>query len=172
MKRGPIILVSGGVLLIVALMLMPHSPELESSTTMTESHKHENEEASAGSLSIADSLVDDALGKLESGELPPMQAVLTIRDVSERFPENVKANFTLGVMSMQTGQYSKAIERFDKVLAVDNQNPDAHLLLARSRVFIGDTAAATAGLNEALEVLSDEEIKNAIREELASINPN
>lgn len=171
MKRGPIILSIGGVLLIAAIMLMPNSPQVET-VAVDDGHNHERTEASTSGQSVADSLVDEALRKLESGELPPMQAVLSIRDVSERFPENVKANFTLGVMSMQTGQYSKAIERFEKVLAVDAQNPDAHLLMARSRVFIGDTAAAKAGLNEALEVLSDEEIKNAIREELASINPN
>jgi len=151
---------------------MPRSPQAENALSMAEDHNHETSEVSASGQSLADSLVDEALRQLESGELPPMQAVLSIRDVSEKFPENVKANFTLGVMSMQTGQYSKAIERFNKVLAVDSQNPDAHLLVARSRVFIGDTAAAINGLNEALEVLSDEEIKNAIREELASINPN
>lgn len=124
------------------------------------------------SYSIADSLVDVALKKLESGELPPMQAVLSIRDVAERFPENIKANFTLGVMSMQTGQYSKAEERFLKVLAQDDQNLDAHLLFARSKLFGGDSSGAVNSLESALETLSDEETRKAIREELASINPN
>lgn len=134
-------------------------------------HNHV-EEAGLPAASVADSLVDEALRKLESGELPPMQAVLSIRDISEQFPENVKANFTLGVMSMQTGQYSKALERFTKVLAVDQGNVDAMILKARSNVFLGDTAAAVAGLESALSQISDEEMKNAIREELASINPN
>lgn len=122
--------------------------------------------------SVADSLVDEALRQLESGELPPMQAVLSIRDISERFPENIKANFTLGVMSMQTGQYEKAMDRFSKVLDQDDQNLDAHLLLARSKLFGGDTNSAISSLESALEALSDEETRKAIREELASINPN
>ncbi len=172
MKLGPAILVLAGIIIIATLMLMPTSPALEGAANIGADHEHETGEATLSGASIADSLVDLALEKLESGELPPMQAVLSIRDVSERFPENIKANFTLGVMSMQTGQYSKATERFEKVLSQDDQNLDAHMLLARSRAFLGDTAAAVEGLNEALNLLSNEEMKNAIREELASINPN
>lgn len=172
MKLGPAILSLAGVIIIAVLMLMPTSPAADQDGNSVADHEHETGDAPRSGTSIADSLVDLALEKLESGELPPMQAVLSIRDVAERFPENIKANFTLGVMSMQTGQYSKALERFEKVLAADEQNLDAHLLLARSRAFMGDTIAAKEGLQEALNLLSDEETKNAIREELASINSN
>lgn len=170
MKKGPIILGIAGIIIIAALMLMPRSPEMES-TAVVEDHSH-TEEVSTSGVSAADSLVDEALGKMESGELPPMQAVLSIRDISEQYPQNVKANFTLGVMSMQTGQYSKALDRFTKVLSVDPGNIDAHILLARSNVFLGDTSAAVEGLESVLSQISDEEMKNAIQNELASINPN
>jgi uncharacterized protein HemY len=169
MKTGPAILVLIGIVLVAAFMLMPRTPDLAKEEKSATDHIHETVKST---LSTADSLVDEALRKLESGELPPMQAVLSIRDVAERFPENIKANFTLGVMSMQTGQYSKAMDRFKKVLSEDLQNVDAHLLLARAYVSVGDTIQAVSGLEEALNSLSDDQMKIAIRKELASINSN
>ena len=146
-------------------MFMPRTPEGEKVGDAVR-------ETLDKTYSMADSLVDEALRQLESGELPPMQAVLSIRDISDRFPENIKANFTLGVMSMQTGQFEKAEDRFSKVLNQDDQNLDAHLLFARAKLFGGDTNSALNSLESALKVLNDEETRKAIREELASINPN
>ncbi len=175
MKTGPAILTLAGILIVAALMFMPRSPQTEE-VTSEHNHGEAEHETAASTLentySLADSLVDDALEKMQSGALPPMQAVLSIRDISERFPENVKANFTLGLMSMQTSQFEKALDRFNKVLAQDPNNGDAHLLLARAQLALGDSTAAIEGLNHALETLSNEETKNAIREELASINNN
>lgn len=165
MKTGPAILALLGIVLLGALMIMPRSPEGEEVAASVN-------ETLDKSYSIADSLVDVALQKLESGELPPMQAVMSIRDIAERFPNNIKANFTLGVMSMQTGQYEKAEDRFTKVLQEDSQNLDAHLLLSRAKLFSGDSLGAINSLESALETLSNEETRKAIREELASINPN
>ncbi len=162
MKTGPAILALIGILLLGGLLIMPRTPDNGSGKSETSDNLY----------SVADSLVDVALQKMESGELPPMQAVMSIRDVAERFPENIKANFTLGVMSMQTAQYEKAQERFLKVLEQDSQNLDAHLLLSRSKLAIGDSTGAVNSLESALNSLSDEETRKAIREELASINPN
>lgn len=165
MKKGPIILVLIGLAVLAGIMLMPRSPQAEGSN---EALEHEHTEQAP--ISLADSLVDDALRKLETGELPPMQAVLTIRDVAERFPENLKANFTLGVMSMQTGQYSKAVDRFLTVIALDNQNADAHILLARSRAFLGDTSAAVNGLDSALSIIEDTQMLQAIKAEMVTLS--
>lgn len=167
MKTGPAILVLIGILLLGALYFMPRTPE---SDIVAETGS--DNETLDNSYSLADSLVDVALHKLESGELPPMQAVLSIRDISEKFPENIKANFTLGVMSMQTNQYEKAEERFLKVLKEDVRNLDAHLLLSRAKLFAGDSSGALNSLESALENFSDEETRKAIKEEMASINPN
>lgn len=173
MKTGPAILVLAGILIVAAVMFMPRSPEVEGAHEHDHgTAEHETTSTQSSTYSLADSLVDDALEKMQSGTLPPMQAVLSIRDISERFPENVKANFTLGLMSMQTSQFEKAVDRFEKVLAQDASNSDAIFALASARKALGDTAAAIEGLNHALETLTNEETKNAIREELASINNN
>ena len=166
MKKGPAILVLLVILVTGAVFLLPKTPVMENENA---EHNHSGEK---GFVSVADSLVDDALSKLESGELPPMQAVMAIADVAEKFPDNVKANFTLGVMSMQTGQYSKALNRFKTVIDQDPLNGDAYLLYARSQMFLGDSTAAKSVLEDALAKLSDEKTLKAIRDEMASIINN
>lgn len=172
MKKGPAILILLAILISGALYLMPTSASQADNSELEAEQEEHDHSSDQGFVSQADSLVDDALRKLESGELPPMQAVMTIADVAKKFPENVKANFTLGVMSMQTGQYSKALDRFKTVIEQDPQNGDAYLLYARSQMFLGDSTAAKSVLEEALQKLSDEKTLEAIRSEMASIINN
>jgi predicted Zn-dependent protease len=171
MKKGPAILILLTILITGAVYLLPKTEESSEAIESEVSSEHNHSEAT-GFLSVADSLVDDALSKLETGELPPMQAVMAIADVAKKFPTNVKANFTLGVMSMQTGQYSKALNRFKTVLEEDPLNGDAYLLYARSQMFLGDSTAAKSVLEDALEKLSDEKALKVIQDELASIINN
>jgi predicted Zn-dependent protease len=171
MKKGPAILILLTILITGAVYLLPKTEESSEAIESEVSSEHNRSEAT-GFLSVADSLVDDALSKLETGELPPMQAVMAIADVAKKFPTNVKANFTLGVMSMQTGQYSKALNRFKTVLEEDPLNGDAYLLYARSQMFLGDSTAAKSVLEDALEKLSDEKALKVIQDELASIINN
>lgn len=172
MKKGPAILVLLAILLTVAVFLLPKTAQQEEGQSIETERVEHDHSGEKGFTSVADSLVEDALSKLESGELPPMQAVMAIADVAEKFPDNVKANFTLGVMSMQTGQYSKALSRFKTVIDQDPLNGDAYLLYARSQMFLGDSTAAKSVLEDALEKLSDEKTLKAIRDEMASIINN
>jgi len=172
MKKGPAILVLLAILITGAVFLLPKTAQEEESPLLNEESLEHDHSGEKSITSVADSLVDDALSKLESGALPPMQAVMAIADVAEKFPKNVKANFTLGVMSMQTGQYSKALNRFQTVIDQDPLNGDAYLLYARSQMFLGDSTAAKSVLEDALSKLSDEKTLQAIRDELASIINN
>ena len=112
MKKGPVILVITGLALTAALVFSPVTPEVENAVAnpneaKAEDHDHaDHDHTHEGNdhLSAVDQQVDSLLLKLQSGELPPMQAVMQIRDIAEEHPENLKAQFTLGLMSMQTGQ--------------------------------------------------------------------
>ncbi|MEM8566688.1 MAG: peptidase, partial [Bacteroidota bacterium] len=42
----------------------------------------------------------------------PMQGILMLREILQEDPDNEQATFNLGVLSMQSGQYEKAVERF------------------------------------------------------------
>lgn len=113
-----------------------------------------------------DAMVDEALRQLQSGEVPPMQGILKIREVAEKYPGNVKANFTLGMLSMQTGQYAKAVGRFETVIEQQPENADAWYMLTKSQLNIGDTINAKQSFKKTL-TLVDEETGNEYKKELS-----
>lgn len=115
-----------------------------------------------------DAMVDEALRQLQSGEVPPMQGILKIREVAEKYPGNVKANFTLGMLSMQTGQYAKAVGRFETVIEQQPENADAWYMLTKSQLGIGDTINAKESFNKTL-TLVDEETGNEYKKELPEL---
>jgi len=52
----------------------------------------------------------------------PMQAIATLREVLDKDPENEQALLNMGLLSIQSGQYGKAVERFTKLIGVNPQN--------------------------------------------------
>lgn len=116
-----------------------------------------------------DAEVEEALRAMQSGEMPPMQAVLRIREVAENHPGNVKANFTLGVLSIQSGQYDKAVGRFQTVLEQRPEDAQAWRMLAESQLYTGDTVTAKTSFDKALEY-ADEEMRATFENELPQLN--
>lgn len=52
----------------------------------------------------------------------PMQGIFMLRDIADKNPTHVLAQHNLGILSMQTGQFEKAVKRFEKVLALKPEN--------------------------------------------------
>ena len=48
----------------------------------------------------------------------------------------------MGLFSIQSGQYEKAVNRFEKVINIDAKRLDAYMQLATSYLAIQDTSAA------------------------------
>jgi len=67
----------------------------------------------------------DAKAKVALTFLPgqPMQAVILLREVVDGDPENELGLYNLGLLSIQSQQFDKAVERFEKLV----QNHPAHL---------------------------------------------
>ena len=65
-----------------------------------------------------------------AGNEPPMKGIGLIREVVEKNPDNTYAQYMLGVGSFVSGQWPKAIERFEKVLTLEPQNIEVILRLA------------------------------------------
>tara|TARA_B000000460_G_C21171443_1_gene245635 strand:- start:16 stop:465 length:450 start_codon:yes stop_codon:yes gene_type:complete len=134
MKKGPAILVLSGLAILIALSCALVTPKEDTGATDTDLTQDEAHDP--------DAEIDKALSQLQSGEVAPMQAVLTIRNIAEEHPENLKAQYTLGMLSIQSGQYDKAIGRFEKVLQIDSTQADAYSFLAQAYTQLGDTASA------------------------------
>ena len=154
MKKGLVILTIAGLALLAFLYFSPVTPQPEEPVAQTEEqHNHEHE---VSTDQTPDEEVDQLLQQMQTGEIPPMQAVLKIRDIAEAHPENVKANITLGQMSMQTAQFEKAIGRFKVVVEQQPDNPLGYRLLAEAYLRHGDTTSAKGSFAKALQLADDE----------------
>ena len=59
-----------------------------------------------------------------------MNGIMTLRKLLEINPDNIEGSYQMGLFSMQTGQFERAIARFEKVLSLDPNNYPAQLQLA------------------------------------------
>lgn len=96
----------------------------------------------------------------------PMQGIKMIREVLDKQPDNQLALFNLGLLSMQSGQYEKAVERFERILTLNPKDVNSCLLLAQSLVSLNKSKEAIEKLEKFKEKLSsspmDTEIKQRI----------
>jgi tetratricopeptide (TPR) repeat protein len=72
----------------------------------------------------------------------PMQGIMMIREVAEKNPENMYAQFMLGLGGMISGQFDKAIDRLLKVVQHQPENIEAILMLAEAYERQNDKAGA------------------------------
>ncbi len=147
-KTGPIILISVGVLLTVLLYLAPRTALKETTPEVTQT-------------SSVDELIDEAIEKVRGDA--PMEGIMSLRQIAEEHPNNPKAQFYLGLFSIQSGQYEKAVERFRKVVELDPNNVDAYRFLGDSHRSLGDTLETRAAYGAYLELSTDEEAKAEVQ---------
>jgi tetratricopeptide (TPR) repeat protein len=76
----------------------------------------------------------------------PMQGIMMLREVLASDPTNELALFNLGLLSMRSNQYNKAVERFGQIL---RNNPNNN----KVRFYMGVSLAQTGKKKEALEAL-------------------
>lgn len=72
-----------------------------------------------------------------SGTSDPMQGIQLLLTVVKEEPKNVKANMNLGLFSIRSGQFDKAVSRFQTVVAQDANNAEAWFYLASSYESLG-----------------------------------
>lgn len=72
----------------------------------------------------------------------PMKAVLLLRDLEKQHPDNPSVYNALGRLAIKTGQWERAIERLEKAMSLDPQNPNTPCLLARAYQGAGQEAKA------------------------------
>ena len=65
-----------------------------------------------------------------SGE--PMKGVMILRGITAQKPDDIPANMLLGRMSIQSGQFDKAVKRFETILRQEPGNSEAIFFLAQA----------------------------------------
>lgn len=71
----------------------------------------------------------------------PMQGIAMLMDVVKKDPKNLKANMSLGVFAIKSGQFDKAIARFNDIIAI-KPTPDAYFYQATSYESLGKNKEA------------------------------
>jgi outer membrane protein len=95
-----------------------------------------------------------------SGE-EPMKGVGLLREVLKDDPTNQTAIFNLGILSVQSRQFEKALERFDALLQINPKYAPAHFYRGVSYLSLGNKEQALVSFKKAKSLEKDKEF-NAI----------
>jgi tetratricopeptide (TPR) repeat protein len=71
----------------------------------------------------------------------PMKGIALLMDVVKKDPKNLKANMSLGTFAIKSGQFDKAITRFNTIIAI-KPSPDAYFYLATAYESLGKNTDA------------------------------
>jgi tetratricopeptide (TPR) repeat protein len=99
----------------------------------------------------------------------PMEGILKIREVAARDSTNMFAQFMLGYGGLVSGQFDKAAERFEKVVAAEPWNKEAIFLLAESFERSGNRDKAAYWYGIARTKVDNPEAVKAIDEKIKSL---
>jgi tetratricopeptide (TPR) repeat protein len=99
------------------------------------------------------------LGVLYAEASPqPMKGITLLREVVTENPMHEQAQLNLGFLSMKSGQFDKAIERFTKVLEINHARIDMHIYLGEAYVRMGDNKKAIEQLKIFRNLTNDQEM--------------
>jgi len=104
-----------------------------------------------------------------SGTNNPMAGIALLREVIAADPKNLEANKTLGLFSLQSRQFDKAIERFKTVI---DQKPDAesYFYLATGYENIGMKKEAVTAFQKSKELAADPALSQFIDRKIAELS--
>ncbi|GAB3029531.1 tetratricopeptide repeat protein [Spirosoma pulveris] len=94
----------------------------------------------------------------------PMQGIMLLREVLKQDPANELALFNLGLLSMRSNQYERAIERFRQILVNNPTSRKAQFYLGISLAEAGQKAEAKQVLAQVKKQEKDPQILAAVRE--------
>lgn len=94
----------------------------------------------------------------------PMKGILKLRELAEKNPNNEFVAYQLGLLSFQSGQYDKAVNRFEKVLELNKRNVNAWFYMAQSLQQLGKTKEALAAVNQGLPLAKEDDTKASFQE--------
>ena len=104
-----------------------------------------------------------------TGTKNPMQGIQLLLGVVKLDPKNLKANMNLGMFSMKSGQFQKAIDRFKTVIEV-NATPEAWFYLGTSYENLEMKSEAIIAYQKSKELAADPSLSNFIDRKIKELN--
>lgn len=112
--------------------------------------------------------IEQAVSLISSGE-NPMEGILKLREIADKHPQNEDVQLYLGIFSIQSRQYEKALDRFNKVIEINANNSYAYQLLGQTYVLMGDTTNAIQNFELFMSKTDDVEAKKETEKQLKNL---
>ncbi len=100
----------------------------------------------------------------------PMEGILRVRKVAEKDSSNVFAQMVLGQGSTLSGQYDKAIDRFERVIHIQPGNIEAILMLAEVYERKADKTSAAFWYGKAIPLMQNPALKTELQKRITDLN--
>lgn len=97
-----------------------------------------------------------------SGE--PMKGIMLLREVVLKDSTHINAQLNLGLFAVQSGQYDKAIERFERILRINPEFTEAYLYLGQTYASMGKKDKAIDALEKFKKLSNDAAISAEVTE--------
>ncbi|HWA35256.1 MAG TPA: tetratricopeptide repeat protein, partial [Cyclobacteriaceae bacterium] len=92
----------------------------------------------------------------------PMKGVGMLREVLAKDPRNELALFNMGMLSIQSTQYSKAVEWLEKLVSVNDKHLQGNLLLGVAYLNTGDKAKARQQFDKVKKMDTDPSVQATV----------
>ncbi|MBB6499703.1 tetratricopeptide repeat protein [Pedobacter cryoconitis] len=98
----------------------------------------------------------------------PMSGIAMLLDVVKKDPKNLKANMSLGTFAIKSGQFDKAITRFNDIIAT-KPSPDAYFYLATAYENLGKNKEAVEAYLNSKKLAANPTLSNFIDKKVAEL---
>ncbi|MBB6273493.1 tetratricopeptide (TPR) repeat protein [Pedobacter cryoconitis] len=98
----------------------------------------------------------------------PMSGIAMLLDVIKKDPDNLKANMSLGTFAIKSGQFDKAITRFNGIIA-KKPSPDAYFYLATAYENLGKNKEAIEAYLNSKKLAANPTLSNFIDKKVAEL---
>jgi tetratricopeptide (TPR) repeat protein len=100
----------------------------------------------------------------------PMEGIMKVRTIAEKDSTNIFAQEVLGHGSLLSGQFDRAIARFESVYRLSKENMDtkleACLMLAEAYERKADKSSAVTWYEKSLDLIKNEEVKEEVKKRI------
>ena len=98
----------------------------------------------------------------------PMQGIAMLLEVVKKDPKNLKANMSLGTFAIKSGQFDKAITRFNDIIAI-KPSPDAYFYLGTAYENLGKNQEAIKAYLNSKKLAANPTLSNFIDKRVADL---
>ena len=99
----------------------------------------------------------------------PMEGILKVRQVIERDSTNIFAQMVLGHGSVISGQYDKAIDRFERVVRLQPNNLEAIIMIAETYERKADKPFAIMWYEKAVNLVNNPDLQRELKKRIGDL---